>query len=140
MKVIPLERTLTQIDYLRLTRLTVRPGAPSRDQPPAIEGLEDLLAASDLVASTAVAPDVVTMYSQVLLSGPEDVVPYKLTLCYPDDAEPAQGFVSVLSPVGLSLLGLRVGSTARWQTPRGAASATVLAILFQPEASGDYTS
>lgn len=139
MPVFPLERTLTQIDYLRLTRLTVRAGAPTRHQPPAIEGLEQLLSTSDLVPSTAVAADVVTMYSQVLLTDPDEVVPYKVTLCYPDDAEPAQGFVSVLSPLGLSLLGLRTGSTAHWNTPRGARSATVLAILFQPEASGDYT-
>ncbi len=47
--------------------------------------------------------------------------------------------MSVLSPLGLSLLGLRTGSTARWNTPRGPRTATLLAIAFQPEASGDYT-
>ena len=139
MDLFPFERTLTQIDHLRLTRLTARAGAPSRHQPPAIEGLERLLSASELVPPTAVAADVVTMYSQVLLTDPDEVVPYKVTLCYPDDAAPGQGFVSVLSPLGLGLLGLRAGSTARWATPRGPRSATVLAIAFQPEASGDYT-
>ena len=132
MEVFPFERTLTQIDYLRLTRLLVR-GQPAGD------GLEQLLQASELVSPAAVAPDIVTMYSQLLLAGADSVAPYKLTLCYPDDAEPARGFVSVLSPVGLGLLGLRVGATARWQTPRGPRTATVLQILFQPEASGDYT-
>ena len=49
------------------------------------------------------------------------------------------GFVSVLSPVGASLLGLRVGNVARWSTPAGDERAgEILAILFQPEASGDY--
>ena len=36
---------------------------------------------------------------------------------YPDDAEPHAGFISVLSPVGCALLGLRVGAVARWQLP-----------------------
>ena len=133
MKVSPLERTLTQIDYLRLTRLL------AREPRPAVGGLEQLLSASDLVSPAAVAPDIVTMYSQLLIADADSAAPLKLTLCYPDDAEPARGFISVLSPVGLALLGLRVGATARWQTPRGPRSATVLDILFQPEASGDYT-
>jgi regulator of nucleoside diphosphate kinase len=63
----------------------------------------------------------------------------KLTLCYPTDADPAAGFVSVLSPVGVSLLGQTVGNVARWCTPAGQErAAEVLAVLFQPEASGDY--
>ena len=48
--------------------------------------------------------------------------------------------ISVLSPVGAALLGLRVGDTARWTGPGGQrGSARVSALLFQPEASGDYT-
>ncbi|MFO1333096.1 MAG: GreA/GreB family elongation factor, partial [Rubrivivax sp.] len=45
----------------------------------------------------------------------------------------------VLSPVGSSLLGLQVGDVAQWRTPTGEAKAAeVVAVLFQPEASGDY--
>jgi regulator of nucleoside diphosphate kinase len=54
--------------------------------------------------------------------------------------EPAKGFVSVLLPVGSSLLGLRVGSIAHWDTPTGdQKSAEILAILYQPESSGEHT-
>ena len=64
----------------------------------------------------------------------------QLTVCYPGDAEAAAGFVSVMSPVGSSLLGLKTGSIARWQTPSGEqGAAQIVSILFQPEASGDYT-
>ena len=49
-------------------------------------------------------------------------------------------FVSVLSPVGMGLIGLRCGAVARWKTPAGEeGSAQVEGILYQPEASGDYT-
>lgn len=128
------ERTLTQIDYVRLTRLA---SLAARD---ASEAVQSLLENSDLVESTAIPASVVTMYSQVLLEGEPGTGPYKVTLCYPDDAQPSQGFISVLSPLGASLLGLRVGDSARWFTPGGAERvARIAEILFQPEASGDYT-
>ena len=130
----PTERTLTQIDYARLTRLA------SLSERDAYGAVQALLEDSDLVTSAAVPASVVTMYTQVLLQGDAGTAPYKVTLCYPDDAEPSQGFISVLSPLGASLLGLRVGDAARWRTPLGGERmARVLEVLFQPEASGDYT-
>ncbi|MEF7616663.1 GreA/GreB family elongation factor [Aquincola sp. MAHUQ-54] len=133
-----LERTLTELDHVRLLNLLRRDtrGDGSSQQ---VRAVEDLLDASALVPSREVAPDVVTMYSQVLVQDIQTGQRNTLTLCYPADAEPAVGFVSVLSPVGSALLGLRVGSTARWATPAGDdKAAEILAILFQPEASGDY--
>ena len=125
------ERTLTEMDHTRLSRLLRSHTLAARKNHP----IEDVLDAALLVPSPDVAPDVVTMDSQVVLALPNGERK-TLTLCYPDVAEPSQGFVSVLSPVGSSLLGLRVGEHARWRTPAGdASSAEVLAILFQPEAS-----
>ncbi len=139
MEISCLERTLTQIDHQRLTRLMARASA----EPgllPLLGALDELLSCSDLVEPARVPPDVVTMYSQVVLEDLAGGAPGKFTVCYPEDAEPARGFVSVLSPVGTGLLGLRVGDTARWCGPSGLAqSACVASMLFQPEASGDYT-
>ena len=128
------ERTLTQIDYARLTRLALR------SEPGRTGAIHTLLENSDLVASTAVPGTVVTMYTQALVQDITGGEPSKVTLCYPDDADPAQGFVSVLAPLGTSLLGLRVGDVACWHSPVGDERATrIMEILFQPEASGDYT-
>ncbi len=125
------ERTLTELDFTRLNRLS---GGHWPDQ--LVASFEH----PDLVASIDVAPDVVTMYSQVEIVDLNTRDRRKLTLCYPSDAEPSLGFISVLSPVGASLLGLRVGAIAHWQTPNGDACAAELSsMLFQPEASGDYT-
>jgi len=137
-EVVALERTLTELDHVRLLILLRRDarGDGSASQRPAIE---DVLGMSALVPSREVAPDVVTMYSQVLLQDSQTSQRSTVTLCYPADAEPALGFVSVLSPVGSALLGLRVGSVARWRTPASdEKAAEILAILFQPESSGDY--
>ena len=85
-------------------------------------------------------PDVVTMYTQMEVTEVATGERQRLTVCYPNDAEPHQGFISVLSPVGASLLGQRVGAIARWRTPNGdGCAAEIVTLLFQPEASGDYT-
>lgn len=129
------ERTLTELDHVRLTGLLRR--APAATGSP----LDDWLDGADLVPSREVAPDVVTMYSQVLLADALTGARRTLTLVYPADAEPEAGFVSVLSPVGAALLGRRVGTSATWVTPDGRRhAAEIVAVLFQPEASGDYTS
>ena len=125
------ERLLTELDYSRLAKLFG--GHP----PPE---LADLLSATEVVPSRDVSAKVVTMYSQVELVDADTMRRQKLTICFPRDAEPAAGFISVLSPVGLSLIGLREGAVARWLTPSGEeCSAEVVSVLFQPEASGDYT-
>jgi regulator of nucleoside diphosphate kinase len=133
-----IERTLTELDHVRLLNLVQR---TKRAEPPSAGQLaiEPLLEACAVVAAREVPPDVATMYSQLLLQDLDTGERHKLALCYPADAEPAAGFVSVLSPVGSSLLGLSVGGVARWLTPAGQEKrAEILAILFQPEASGDY--
>ncbi|HVL43553.1 MAG TPA: GreA/GreB family elongation factor, partial [Acidovorax sp.] len=104
------ERTLTDLDYSRLTKLVGNRLAPL---------LDDLLANADITSPRTVRADVVTMNSRVELLDRHTHRRQVLTLCYPQDAEPAAGFISVLSPVGLSLLGLRAGDVARWHTPHG---------------------
>lgn len=127
-KTIAALRQLTALDFARLKKVA---GAPPE--------LDRLLDEADVIDSRDVPPDVVTMYAQVEVEDLGSRGRRTLVVCYPADAEPAQGFISVLSPVGLALLGLRAGAVARWQAPGGQEKAAkVAAIAFQPEASGDY--
>ena len=130
---IPVERTLTHHDHLRLARLLAQErGASGAD------ALQELLDGSDLVPAGAVPRTVVTMNTQVLVL-PEGGSPCELTVCYPQEARPAEGFVSVLSPVGASLLGLHVGETAHWRSASGReGAARILSVLFQPETHGEH--
>lgn len=128
------ERTLTEIDHVRLLRLASASGTHGS------HAVQEILDNCDLVPSPDVPSNVVTMYTQVLLQGEAGAAPQRVTLCYPGDAEPSEGFISVLSPLGTSLLGLRVDDIARWSTPGGTErQARVVEVLFQPEATGDYT-
>jgi regulator of nucleoside diphosphate kinase len=128
---------LTELDHVRIDKWLDAHDAPR------YEALRQLLDNADLVDAAAVAPDVITMRSRVRVSGgkqdgkPDGEV-RELTLVYPDESDASAGSVSVLSPVGTALLGLRVGETARWQTPAGdTVTLRVDALAYQPEASGD---
>ncbi|MDR7331832.1 GreA/GreB family elongation factor [Roseateles asaccharophilus] len=123
------ERLLSELDHLRLSRLT-----------DASRPLQDLLDAADLLPSRQLPADVVSMNSEIEVLGPRPGQQQRLTLCYPGDASPEQGRISVLSPVGLSLLGRAVGDQVSWQAGHGAAgSLRIQALPYQPEASGDFS-
>ena len=54
---------------------------------------------------------------------------HKVTLVYPAEADISQGRVSVLTPVGTALIGLRSGGSITWETPAGEArELTVLSV------------
>ncbi|TAM47306.1 MAG: transcription elongation factor GreAB [Burkholderiaceae bacterium] len=126
-------RTVTELDHVRIYNLV-------RRQSGMVGGdITEVIDNADLVRSQEVPPNVVTMYSKVLVADVHSGEQRTLTLCYPADTDPAAGFISVLSPVGASLLRLPVGAIASWTAPDGTrVAAQVQDILFQPEASGDY--
>lgn len=138
MEVMALERMLTELDHVRLTHLVQRHKC-GRPVSSAALPIEHVLGEADVVPWRQVPADVVTMHSRVLLKDLQLGTENEFTLCYPADADASAGYVSVLSPVGLSLLGQRVGATVFWPTPAGGRlSAEILGLLFQPESSGDF--
>jgi regulator of nucleoside diphosphate kinase len=124
--------TVTELDYVRLHSLI----ASLDDASPAIERLEQ----ADQVPSDTIPGDVITMHTQVRVQDLDGGDVRTLTLCYPKEADPSKGNVSVLSPIGASLLGSRAPGRVSWVAPDGAEHALdVVEIVFQPEANGDYT-
>lgn len=134
---LPAIRTMTELDHVRLSNMIRRHpvNIPSQNA----ETLGSALDNADLVAPEQVSPGTVTMSSQVVIADARTGAQTTLTLCYPHDAAPAGGRISVMSPIGTSLIGLQVGDLASWCGPDGhASSARVVSIPFQPEANGDY--
>lgn len=126
------DRTITELDHVRLTHLLARSGATTHP-------LLAVLDAADTVPSRAVPADVVTMNSRVELREPRGGRVSAISLRYPDGADAASGAVSVLSPLGTQLIGLRAGDTVEWRTPDGRTQAAELvSVVFQPEAEGEY--
>lgn len=124
-------RLLTELDHQRLRRL-------AQDHAP----LQALLDNAELLPSPQLPADIVSMNSVVQVLDPRSGRTQDLTLCYPAEAQAEQGRISVLSPVGLSLLGRAVGSAAVWQmgaVAAGGAPLQIQALHYQPEASGDFS-
>jgi regulator of nucleoside diphosphate kinase len=63
---------------------------------------------------------------------------YDFELCYHRDADGCNGKLSVLAPLGLALLGTRVGDIVEWPVPAGMRRLKILKVLYQPEAAGDW--
>jgi regulator of nucleoside diphosphate kinase len=124
------ERKLTELDFIRLQKFTA---------PGTFPELADILNEAELLPSRSIPPDVVTMNARFVIRDLKQQRRHMLAVCYPADAEPATGSISVLSPAGMGLLGLSVGAVARWVGPAGEETvAQIEGILFQPEATGDY--
>ncbi|WP_212742612.1 GreA/GreB family elongation factor [Methylobacillus flagellatus] len=125
------ERMLTELDYFRLSKL---------DKLSYPIELEDGLDSAEVVDSAEIPDDVVTMNSLFVIADDTTGHRTQLRLCYPGNAAPAQGNISVLSPAGASMLGLRRGAIASWRSLQGEVRfARIVELLFQPEAAGDYS-
>lgn len=131
------ERTLTELDHARLKRLLMAGAIGPRDAAGA--ALHAAMDSADLLPSRAVPPDVVTMYSRVeLVEAPDRGAPPHHAVL-PGRRRAGRRAPLGTAPLGSSVLGLRAGSLARWSTPGGGeVQARVTAVLFQPEASGDF--
>src|SRR5688500_15070308 len=104
----------------------------------ALESLGAELDRAIIVDQRAVPADVVTMNSEVVYEDGETLARRRVRLVYPQDANAARGFISVLAPIGAALLGLRVNQWIEWPMPRGTKRIRVVEIHYQPEAYGDF--
>ncbi|NNG22319.1 nucleoside diphosphate kinase regulator [Telluria aromaticivorans] len=124
------------LDMDRLDRLLdALPAAQAR----ARDALLDELGRARLAEPWEMPPDVVTMNSRLRFSFEASEQPVTMTLTYPKDMNGGAGQLSILTPVGTALLGLKVGDTMSWERPDGGLfEVTVHAIEYQPEREGVY--
>jgi regulator of nucleoside diphosphate kinase len=123
---------LTQKDMDRLLALVdAYPGQR-------FEKLEAELLRAQVVPLHDIPHDVVTMNSRVVFENQATGEHREVTLVYPGGADIDAGKISILTPVGTALLGLRVGQSIDWELPGGARQRyRVAAVPYQPEAAGE---
>jgi regulator of nucleoside diphosphate kinase len=81
--------------------------------------------------------DVITLNSTARLVDQETQEEMIYTLVFPEDADPSQGKISILAPIGTAMLGYKTGDVFEWDTPGGKRTIGVKEILYQPESAGD---
>lgn len=125
--------TLTEENHRLLSdlvdRLTV--GTPVADF------LARELDRAQVVSSADIDADVVTLGSEVRFQDNRSATIRSMRLVYPAEESAAAGLVSVLTPVGVALIGLSVGQEMEWETRDGRTlGLKVLEVVYQPEAAG----
>ena len=130
--------SITQFDRARLEELLTVAGEFSYRDRNDLQLLAEELRRGRLVASRDVAPTVVTMNSRVRLRDLDTDDQMEYTLVFPKDADIETGKLSVMSPIGTAILGYSVGDEIEWTVPAGKRRIQIEALLYQPEAAGDY--
>ncbi len=131
------EIVITEADFDRLSGLLDSPRYRST-QPSLLRALKRELDRGKVVAADAAPANVVTMHSRVRVRDPRLDESETYTLVYPQHADINAGKLSVLAPLGLALLGARVGETVSFEAPAGRRRLRIERVLYQPEAAGDF--
>ncbi len=128
---------VTSDDRKRLQALLSRPTeAMDRDD---VSGLVSEVQRAVVVPASEIPPDVITMNTRARLLDLDQRTTLDYTVVYPEDADFAAGRISVVAPIGAAMLGYRVGDEIEWVVPSGPRRLRVEAILYQPEAAGDFS-
>jgi len=122
---------LTRADFGRLERLvTVDAAAGSA----AARQLAAELTRAVILQPEEIAPDVVTMNSAIRYALSPGGQMAERMLVFPEDYIPTGQYVSVMSPLGTALLGLRAGACRPFQDLSGAPLSVIVAeVSFQPQ-------
>jgi len=84
-----------------------------------------------VVPDAKLKPDVVRMGSRVhYRTDRHDLV--DVTLVYPAQADISQAKISVLTPIGAALIGLRTGQSITWHSRDGRKQVLTVLAVFQP--------
>lgn len=86
---------------------------------PAASNLLSEVARASIVANEAVPQNVVVMGSEVEIHDDIRKTGARVRLVYPDEAAPGSDSVSVLTPLGVALIGLSEGASIQWCTATG---------------------
>lgn len=121
---------VTDENFHRLSRVIENHGEAR-----AMDLLEQELARAEIVSSTGIPSDVVTMNTRLQFEEIATNATREIELVYPDDADWQKGRISVVAPVGVALLGLSVGDTFEFAMPAGLRRLRVVSVIFQPEAA-----
>ncbi len=129
---------ITNLDYQRLSTLIGSIRKTMKDDLHNIEALEGEIHRAKRVEPRKIAPDYVTMNSEVEVIDSTNGRVMKFKLVYPQEANFPAGRLSVLSPLGSALIGYREGDEVEFRVPAGTKKVRIGKILYQPEAKGEY--
>lgn len=110
-------RAVLNVDII--SRLETLVDASSANLPDVAQPLLTKIAQAKLVPSHRLPGDVATIGRALRYQDAASGREQQLTLAWPEEADISSGLVSVMTPVGVALLGLPAGADAKWTTRSG---------------------
>ena len=130
---------LTRSDYQRLNDVLRGTLLERREDLGDLTRLQDEIKRATIVEPAEIPHDVITMNSRVRLRDLDSGEQMEVSLVYPSASDPAAKKISILAPIGTAILGYRKGDTVEWPVPAGTRRLRIEEVLYQPEASGDFS-
>jgi regulator of nucleoside diphosphate kinase len=127
---------ITRLDFDRLTSMIELESA--RFDTASLEQLDRKLSSARIVDPREIPADLVTMNSRVRYQRAGGASSREVALVYPSDAAPDRGRVSVLSPIGVSLIGRRAGEVTGDVERLPSMRVRIAEVSYQPEANGHF--
>lgn len=121
---------LSEFDYHRLTGLAE---AVEDKSPEIADELQDEIDRANVVPNGTVPANIVQMGSVVEYQS-DGGDPKSITLVFPGEADIANGRVSILTPIGIALIGLAPGQSISWTARDGKQHQLTIVSVKQPEA------
>lgn len=126
------------INRYDLDRLRALIDMSSGPEAPYLEKLEKELEQATVVEPREVPGDVVTMNSIVRVKDVDAGEEHTLILVFPGKEGVNGKTVSILSPMGIALIGYREGDILSWDLPGGNVKIRIEEVIYQPERLGNF--
>jgi len=104
---------MTERDYLRIKHIL------SFQNSDEFENLELELDRAKIIDEASVPSGLVQMNTKFKFEVVTEKKEMTITIVYPEDANFAEGKISVLAPLGSALIGLQIGQEINWMFPDG---------------------
>jgi regulator of nucleoside diphosphate kinase len=130
--------SITEQDAARLRRLLDSNVARKETDSTSLKRLEHELDRAKIVPQSELPADAIAMNSTVELEDLSDGEILTYTLVYPEQADAASGRISILAPLGMAMLGYRVGDEFEWPVPSGMIRVRVRRMIESPDAKSPH--
>jgi regulator of nucleoside diphosphate kinase len=114
-------------------RLFVLARAARKRMPGLADELADEIGRAHVLAEGKHPQHIVCMNSEVEFRDDTTGKVQRVRLVYPEDADISQRKISVLTPVGTALIGLRDGHSITWETPNGQVRQLTVLSVQEPQ-------
>ena len=130
---------VNRLDYLRIQKCITDARQFKSISASEAESLLNELNSAKIVEPQEIPDNVVTMNSIVKISFLNSDKRIEFQIVYPNQANLKENKISIFSPIAAALIGYKVSDEIEWIVPAGITKIKIDKIIYQPEASGDYT-